>query len=345
MIYRNEVLIDWKKGKGTACTEDEAKVYQEITAIKNKYFGDNTMKIVTLLYPKGEFKDDGSFVVPKLFPIPLSSSDGVWRYSESKIRKDKTFVDSAKFIKHQTTFTERDLEFLWFLVNKSALLNRFVFIEDLEAKAEAELNKMADDADIRFMITSPRSPFAKDEKAVREVAEIFGVQDVNRRGIGQIKKDLYDTLVRGQKMNDRFINFDKFDELTQGEVKRKAAFKARESINDKVVKFQDGAWWLMHGSEPQEKLMTIKQKDAGDKEKMFIDEIVNNPNTRSRLFTAIGEEESVTAADYRELSVGTLRKKVSEECGSGAQKASDTKEDLIRTLCEKHGIDYQEGSK
>lgn len=339
MIYYNDEPVLWKKKEGRDRVEQE--VYEEILKIKEKFFGDRAAGHVKLLYPKGKPKEkDGGFTVLKQFPIPLRSSDGVWRYSRTKRKNDGKFVDSHIFIKHATPFKEKDVEFIWFLLNRSSVLNKYIFIEDLEADASKEVEEMSKDADIRYAIMGKTSPIAKNEKMLREVAEIFSVPDVKKLGIAQLKKELYETILEGEDMGDTFVNFEKFEELTEGELKRKAAFNARQAINDGVVGFKDKAWWIMHGRTHGEKLLQMKTSDLAFKEQVLIDEVVTNPSVRSRLFSALGIEEYTTAEELWELDRPTLMRKVNDEIKAGEAKNNDGKESLIKKLCDHYNIEF-----
>ena len=71
MIYYNDVLIQWDGKQQKDYSPTEARVRTEILQIRNKYFSDNTLQKVCLLYPKGEPKQEegGGFAVLKMFPI------------------------------------------------------------------------------------------------------------------------------------------------------------------------------------------------------------------------------------------------------------------------------------
>lgn len=337
MIYYNDEPVIWS---GTKELTDLAKsVRDEITQIKNKFFGTKNMGKVVLLYPKGKPKEkDNGFTIMKIFPIPLTSSDGMWRYSSSKKNNKGEYVDSHVYIKNAQSFTEKNLEFIWFLLNRSSVLNKYIFVEDKEGEAKKENEKMATDAYIRYMLMDKRSPVANDKKTIEQVAEIFGVPNVEKRGIEELKKDLYTMLVKGQENNDKFCNYDKFDEFVGGEIKRKAAFYARQSINDGTVGYKDYAWHLMAGREFDEKLCSIDRKEASFKEQAFIDTVVNNASVRSRLFKAIGQEEYRTCAELWDLDRPVLQRKAKDELGIFDPKLKA--EDLVKKLCEHYGIEF-----
>lgn len=145
-------------------------------------------------------------------------------------------------------------------------------------------------------------------------------------------------LVKGQENGDKFCNYDKFDEFVGGEVKRKAAFYARQSINDGTVGYKDRAWYIMAGREFDEKLCGIDTKMAAFKEQAFIDEVVNNANVRSRLFKVIGQEEYRTCAELWDLDRPVLQRKAKDELGIFDPKLKA--EDLVKKLCEHYGIEF-----
>lgn len=335
MIYYNDNPVNWNRTSGLS--EIERLVKEEILQLKNKYFSDNTMQRVRVIYPHGKPEQKFRvFGVLKLLPIPLKSADGLWRYSAS-LKGANGYADSHKFVTYSSVYSEKDIEFLWFLMNRCSMLNKLIFVEDLEAEAKKEVESLASDADIRYMIMG-NSPIAKDEYLIRQVSEIFGVRDVSKKGINQVKKELYDALVDGEKAGDKFVNYAKFEELTQADVKRKAAFYAKASINDGTVGYKDRAWYLMSGREYSEKLMTINAKDAAYREQLFVDEIVNNPSIRSRLFQAIGQEEYSTPDEFRQID----RQSLLQKCKSLGIKTSptDKAEELVEKLCGHYGINY-----
>ena len=337
MIYYNDQPVIWN---GTKEKTDLAKtVSDEITQIRNKYFGKNNIGKVCLLYPKGKPKEkDNGFTIMKIFPIPLTSSDGMWRWTASKKNSKGEYTDSHAFVKNATVYTEKDIEFIWFLLNRSSAMNKYVFIEDKEGDAKKENENMATDAYIRYMLMDKRSPIYKDEKTIKQVSEIFGVRNVDKIQIEELKKELYTVLVKGQESGDKFCNFDKFDEFVGGDVKRKAAFYARQSINDGTVGYKDRAWYIMAGRDYDEKLCGIDTKMAAFKEQAFIDEVVNNASVRSRLFNVIGQEEYKTCAELWDLGRPVLQRKAKDELGEFDPKLKA--EDLVKMLCEHYGIEF-----
>lgn len=341
MIYYLDSPVVWDKKLKKAETRSQVEqiVYDEITAIRNKYFSDNATGRVKLLYPNGKPKEkDGGFTIMKRFPIQLWSSDGAWRWTSARKPQNGEYVDHHVFLRHDTVFTEKDIEFLWFLMNRSSALNKFIFVEDLEAESKKINEQMASDADIRFMLLSNKSPIAKDETTIKQLAEVFGVKDTRKKGIEQIKKELYDVLVEGEKSKDKFTNYNKFDELAGGDVKRKAAFNAKRAINDGIVKYKDYAWWIMSGSVYDEQLVKMKPADSAYREQVFVDEIVNNAGTRSRLFAALGIEEITTTEDLRDMGRTALMNRC-KDLGIKTEVKDDT-EALVKKLCTHYNIEY-----
>lgn len=337
MIYYGGKLLDLKAEK---LTRMEKEVSDEITEIRNIHFGGTGKGRIILRYPNGERKEkDDGFTVLKMFQIPLNSSDGMWRYSEAKMLPTGKYADHGHLgIKDRHVFREKDVEFIWFLLNRSSVLNKYVFIEDLEKDAKGENEEMASDAYIRFMLMDRHSPIYSNHKLIRETAEVFGLRDIERLGNEEVKKALYGLVVEGEEMKDKFVNFDKFDELVKGEVKRKAAYYARASINDGTVGYKDRAWHLMAGREYDEKLCTISLKEAAFKEQAFIEEVVGNANVRSRLFSAIGQEEITTALDLWDLTLPVLKSKLKDE--TSEYDVKHNKEDVVKKLCEVYEIEF-----
>lgn len=337
MIYYGGKMLDLKAEKLTRMAKE---VSDEITDIKNKHFSGTGKGRIILRYPNGERKEkDDGFTVLKMFPIPLNSSDGMWRYSETKMLPTGKYADSGHLgIKDRHVFRKKDVEFVWFLLNRSSVLNKYVFIEDLEEEAKEENESLASDAYIRFMLMDKHSPIYSNNKLIRETAEVFGLRDIEKLGKEEVKKALYKLVVDGESINDRFVNFDKFDELVKGEIKRKSAYFARASINDGTVGYKSYAWYLMAGRDFDEKLCTISQKEAAFKEQAFIEEVIENASVRSRLFSAIGQEEITTASDLWDLTLPVLKNKLKEETEEWNPKHN--KEDVVTKLCEVYEIEY-----
>jgi len=337
MIYKNNLLVDWEKQS----TPDEKTVYNEITEIKNTYFSDNKLGRLVLRYPNGQIKEvDKGWTQRKRFAIPLKSSDGRWRYSNS-IRTDKKanngYSDHHKYIFDETVFTIKDVEFVWFLKNKSSVVGKYIFFEDLEADAKAEVDELASDADIRFMIMSQKSPIAKNEKLIKQMASVFGVSNVEKIGIYQVKKELYDKLLDGESHGDRFCNYATFDKLVNGEKARKAAYIARRAIEDKIVGYKDRAWWIMDGRSYEERLISMSATDTDTRDQVLIEAVVEDANVRSRVFGVMGEEENVTLEDLREMDRPSLQKMLRELTG---QFVNSKKEEIIEALCKEKGITF-----
>lgn len=343
MLYYLDTEVDWRKNSGLNDLEKEVK--EGIRQIQATYFSTNSFGEVKLVWPKGKPEEvHRVFGVRKKYPIELKSPDGMWRYTKSraKFRNGRQdYDDHHLFVTHNTTFHERDLELLWYLINKSApLKTKEIYIENLEEEATHEAEVRSTDADIRFMIYSHKSPISTDEKQIRQVAEIFGIKDIDKMGIMQVKNKLYDELVAGEKGKDRFINFNKFEELTEGNNKRKAAFVARRAISDGIVGYRNRAWYLKEGREYAEKLFDIPAKEVEDRNVLFIEEMVNNPNIRSRVYDYMGEDEGVTADELWELDRWTLIRKCEDKGIEGIGHKSN-KEDSVRALCEKMGIEFK----
>lgn len=340
MILYDNTKLDWENGSDPK----EKLVRDEITEIKNKYFRSGEKK-VCLLYPRGEPRPDEAdgFNVLKMFPIPLNSANGRWRWTVGAVvwrNGNPEYSDYHRYVKHRDYLTEKDAEFLWFLLNRSNVINHRIFIEDLEADAEKEVKKTASRAYVEFMLMDSHSPISSNHKLIREVAAVFGIKNADNIGINQVKVALKDELIRGQEMGDKFTNFDKFEELVNGEAMREAAFTARQAIVNKDVGFKDNAWWIMSGTSYDEKLMQITSKDRPYKEQVFVDEVVNNANVRDRLYSALGKVEGVTVDKLRELDRTVLMNKYADETGEKLP-ATTKKEEAIEKLCGVYGIEYK----
>ena len=151
---------------------------------------------------------------------------------------------------------------------------------------------------------------------------------------------MYDEIVEGEANGDPYCNYTHFNVLTKGEKVRKAAHLARVAISDKYVSYKpsDRAWYIMDGKAEGEKLLGLKNsKEAEHKEEIFIDQVVNNNNIQSRLFSAMGESIDETCEDLRQLDHNTLKLRWKDFSGKHENKK---KEELVELLCEKLDIEY-----
>jgi hypothetical protein len=343
MIFYLDKLVDWNRRTGLS--ELERQVKEEIEQIRSEFFSENSPQLVRLIYPKGAAeKVHHVHGVLRKFPIDLLSPDGVWRYSKSRPKMLKSgkldYGDRHLFVLHTNKFSEKDIELIWYLKNKaSSLKNGKVYIENLEAEAKQQVEEMSTEADIRYMIMGNTSPVAKNEKLIKEAAEIFGVKDVDKMKINQIKMSLYDKIVEGEKAKDRFANFNKFEEIVEGNVKRKAAFITRRAINDSIVGYRDRAWWIKEGREYVEKLINIRPVDVEQRVELLIEEVINNPNIRSRLFAVMGESENTTVEELWELDRPTLMRHAKDRGLPTSTKS--TKTELVEMLCKDMEIEFK----
>jgi len=140
-------------------------------------------------------------------------------------------------------------------------------------------------------------------------------------------------------MKDSFINFDKFDELTQGNNAREIAVYARTAISDNIVGYSssDRGWYIMAGRDFDERLMAIKAGEANLREQLFITEVINNENVRSRLFSAMGVDTEESADKLRELNHQVLKAKYKDLTG---EHKNIKKEELVELLCAELKIEY-----
>lgn len=341
LLYYNNELVNYKRQQ----TPLEQRVYSEITEIKNEYFGENKLGKVVLLYPNGEIRErDKGWTQAKQFAIPLKGKDGMWRCTGSvrnpnNNRVNQGYVDHHKFVTYETVLTEKDIEFIWFLKHESSVLGKYVFFEDLEGDAKEEVEAMASDAEVRFMITSPKSPISKNETLLREVASVMGVPNTDKIGINQLKKELYETLVDGHEYGDKYINYDTFDKLVNGDKVRKAAHVARRAISNNIVGYSKSAWWLMNGRNYEERLVNVSPTDGASRDQVFIQAVVDNATIRSRVFMVMGEQENITLKDLREQDRSSLQRTLRELTGEFS--SNDKKEEIIEKLCKQYDIRYE----
>ena len=74
------------------------------------------------------------------------------------------------------------------------------------------------------------------------------------------------------------------------------------------------------------------------RDQVLIESVVEDPNVRSRLFAAMGEEEEVTVDDLRVMDRPVLQKMLKELTG---KFLNIKKEEIIEEICKEKGIVYE----
>lgn len=334
MIYYLDKEVIWNKKTGL--NEVEQQVRGEIEAIREKYFGNNKLGYAKVIYPKGKIEEAHRvFGVERKYPLFYTSDDGTWIFAERKVTNRSGNLDYGprhRLFRYQTMLRENEIELLWFLIHKSSAFNRKLFIEDLEAKAKSVVEEMSVDADLKYLIMGKTSPISKDIDTIKKVAEIFGLRDIEKKGESQLKVELYDTILAGEKRNDPNINYKRFEQLTNSDFRRKAAYLAKRAINDKIVVYKDGAWFYNDNGTADERLVELKRNEIEMRDHVFVDKVVNDANVRARLFAILHEEEDYSRADLMNLGLSTLRAMVKELGGKVGQ--NETKDTLADRICE-----------
>lgn len=342
MLYYNGKLVDYKNGKD----EFSSKLRADLHELSERFFGSNAPGYAILRYPKGERRKNvtGLYEPVKPYVVDHRSYDGQWFYSKKApriVNGREEFTDRFTVVRDPYTIYERDLEFLWFLLNHSSSLKAGrIYVEDKEALAEKEAKSLASDVDIRFMIYGKQSPIAQDKEIFRQVATIFGVKEVGRLGFMQLKNVVYGLVSNGERDGNRFINFDVFEKLVNGNVRRRVSHTVRSAINDGSLKFnpKDYKWYFSVGGEYVEELHTLKLIDVPHKEELLIEAALSDGALKGAIFSALGKDDFENADELREYD-----RKVLMGMGNryGVEVSSkDTKEDIVKKLCEKLNVAY-----
>lgn len=348
MLFYNTSLVDWKQGKNAPEDSLEKKVWQQITELKSEHFGKEKKGLVQLRYPNGvrvknmTSRGEGKYEPRKIFLLDTLSFDGTWRYSPIK-PKDGVFKNpNGNHIKIQdpTLFYEEDIELIWFLkYHCPQMKSGKVFFEDFEKIAADEMKEIVSDIDIKFALYSKNSPISKDATLLREVASIFRVENHSRLGLLELKNSLYHKVKEGDDRNDKYINYAKFEELTDNSGKRFAAATVRKAVETGTIKWKsdERAWYIYAGDEYVTELLKLKPNDVSSRDELLVKEILEKPAFKGKVYAELGVNNFNTKGEVKELGRPALMT-MCKDLGIPTTNKS-TVEELVGLYCEKMGIE------
>lgn len=326
MIFYNGELVEWKNA-----TKDDGFAYDVRTTITNlhhEYFGKDKKGFCQLRYPNGiRVKNKtGKYEPKKQFFLDLVSFDGRVRWSDSLPRNGKFRHKNGNHYKIQDPylFYEKDIELIYFLKTYCPQVkSKKVYFEDFEEVAKKEAKENIADIDIKYAIYSNKSPLAKDNGLLREVADIFGVEEVNKLGTYELKNALFARIKDGESAKSKYVNMSRFDELTDSESKLKAASIVKKAINGGSLKFKktDKSWYTHMDGEYVESLLTLKPTELNDTRGVLLDKVLTDKAFKGKI--------------YAELGIAPDTRKELEELGY---------HNIVR-ICKNEGIDVDKGAK
>jgi len=350
MIYYNGEFVNYKEPKLDTSGQGEA-VRKQMDDINARFFNPKSAGFAIIRYPKGARKLDpvtGTPYPPKPFAVSNRSQDRMWVYSKVRPTLDakgnQTFIEPNTYVRdpYMCRANDTDKEFLWFLINhSSAVRAKILFVEDLEEEARKEARKNADDIDVKFIIYGKQSPVSRDEQLLRDVALALGIQDVQKKGIYQVKNALYGIVTEGERTNNKFVNFDIFDKLVNGRKSLKTATTIRSAIGDGTLKFNksDYTWYLAQAGDLIDAVMKVAFADIAHKEDKLIDAALKDDTIRATIFGALGLPEFDSVEELKEFRIQALQTMC--KTMEIATTPTDKKDDLIKKICDKRGIKYQ----
>jgi len=341
MLYYQNEFVDWKKGKSELCNE----IRVQIENLRNQFFAPNKPGYVSVVYPGGArvINVSGFRELPRMYAMELRGGEyGDWRYTPKMPSRDKdgrlVFSYHHEYMRESKLLTEKDVEFLWFLMNKSdAVRCGDIVVVDPEADASREAADMSKDVDLKFWIYGRGSHVSTNAKLLRTVATAFGVEDVNKLGINQVRNQLFRVVDAGEKSHDRFVNVSVFEKLIDSIGSLRVATVIREAIGSNAIVFnkQNTAWYLGEG-ENMELLLKLKPADIAKKEMALINEAIDNVKIKGRILAYLGYSEFQNGDELRELDRPSLMKMCKDREIETTLK--DTIEVLVEKLCLKMEI-------
>lgn len=344
MIYFLQDVVNWKSPK----TDVEKEIAKGIADFRVKYYGEDTPKVVKLLDPRGKkiTNVSGYYEPPKIFPIELIGGvQGDYRYTDRMPMKDKEgnpqFSDSRRHIKHILELKEDEIELAYFLVTyNNQIRNGRISILDDEVEATKIVAKEAENLGLRFYLFDPHSPIATNTDTLRSIAVTFGIPDVKIIGINQLKNRIFTAVLNGDNTKDRFVNTEMFMLLVDDDEKRGIAKIIYDAIDNKdlVYSNKDFAWHFSEGGEMGEVIFNVPGKDSAVSVQTLINACINKKELRKTVFGFLGKA-NVELALIRANNIKVLRAKCVEK--EIKHNNNTPKEDLVKALCEKDGIEYE----
>jgi len=345
MLYYDGQLVAWqdKSQEGVAAT-----VRGQIEELRSRFFAKDAPGFAILRYPKGQRKKNvsGYWENKRIYTLDHRSFDGMWVYSKfkKKQKKDGTedYGDKFTVIRDPHVIQAKDIEFLWYVVyQSSAYKAKRVHIEDLEGEAEVKAKELGSFVDVQYLIYGKTSPIVNDRKLFTEIATVFGVKDVERKGLFQLKNEIYSLVTNGETSGNRFVNVTQFDKLASGSLVRRTSYLIRSAINDGTLKFltKDYSWWLMAGNTPMESLFGVNLKDMANKEELLMEAVLNDAALKGTIFSALGSDQFESADElrgYDRKNLMSMAKRYNIEF-----TISDKKEDIVKKLCEYLKLNYE----
>jgi len=353
MIYYNGELLNLTERNCKQKPEGdiEGDTYREIEAIRSKYFGEDKKGVVTLRYPNGirkKHESDGRsgkqamrYEPKKIFLLSLKSGDGLWQWSDKAAglnSKYKRLGDKIK-VSDPWMFYEDDIDLVWFLQKHCPQVkNGAVYFEDYEVLAEKQAKDTFGDIELKYMLSAKHSPLANDLKMLRSVASAFDIEDANKMGKWELRNVIYNAVSAGEKRNDKYVNAERLQLLTDNGAKMSAINTVRKYMNMDIIKWnsKEKAWWVYADDEWQAELLKIKATDISNKTHILFDKIASDSTFKGKVYSELGISNFQSKAEVKDLGRPAVFKMCNAEGIETTTK--DTLDQLVEKYCEKLGI-------
>jgi hypothetical protein len=200
MLYCNDELVNSKKPEWANITKELAKIKQM----------PNPVRIVSR-YPIEINASGAQERIPtwhwpaKAVVLNENGESETWIYTRSTPRKDGDnliFTERYFEIKEGSLSLDvnRDTEKIYFILNKSGLLNQGSWkLENLLKDDTDYVAKIAEDVDVKFYLTSPNSPIYNDHNKLRTLAASWGIGNSEKMYPDTLRKELYIKVMASQK--------------------------------------------------------------------------------------------------------------------------------------------------
>lgn len=344
MIYYQNEFVDWKNGK----TELAKEVRVQIENLRLQYFAKDKMGFVSIMYPGGVRKQNisGFYEMPRTYALELRGGDyGDWRYTPRMPARDKNgnlrFTYHHEYMREARMLTDKDVEFLWFLIYKSpAVRAGDIVVIDPENEASKEAEAIAKDIDLKFWLYGRGSHVATNQKLVRSIAKAFGMDDVDKLGFNQVKNQLFKIVDAGEKSRDVYVNGSLFEKLIDSAGSLKIANVIREGIGEKNIVYNKSntSWFFDDGSDDKPLLLKLKPSDISSKDMALVNEAIENARLKNKILAYMGFSEFSSADELREMDRHALMRMCKDRDIETGIK--DNAEILVQKLCEKMDIPY-----
>lgn len=353
MLYYNGNLLDVSaiNCKNKPEGDVEGDTYRQIEELRSQHFAKDKKGVVQLRYPNGILKKHNNrgtsgkktmtYEPKKIFFISLKSRDGMWQWSDR--RADVNGVNTHNHNKFKVSdpwlFYEKDIDLIWFIQNHCPqTANGSVYFEDPEAVAQKESKEIFDDIELKYMLSAKRSPLANNLELLRSVAGAFDIEGSDRMGKFELRQHIFNVVSEGEKKNNKYINADKLQMLTDNEAKMKAIDVVRKHINMGVIKWygKEKAWYVFDGDEPTDELLKIKAVDLSNKTNILFDKIVSDSMFKGKVYSELGLNDFQSKAEVKELGRPALISMCSQN--NIPYESKDKLDDLVEKYCKKMGI-------